>query len=52
MPSNVEDEIEPKFGAECESCKFVNRPRVCRGCDAGELFEESDQPGLDGILRF
>lgn len=54
MPSKPEefDEDELKFGLECEGCKFAYRQRVCRGCDTGELFEESDPEGLDGILRF
>lgn len=50
MPSNLEDELEPKFGSECSTCKFVNRPRTCRGCDFGELFEEGEPEGLDTIF--
>ena len=46
------DEIDLKFGEECVGCKFARRQRTCRGCDMGELFEESDPEGLDGILRF
>jgi hypothetical protein len=54
MPLYNEDgeELELKFDEECVGCKFARRPRICRGCDAGELFEESDPEGLDGILRF
>ncbi len=52
MPSNLpDDEFEPKFGADCEGCKFVRRPRVCGGCDMGELFEELDPTGVDEMMR-
>lgn len=46
-----EDGPELKFGRECEGCKFVNRPRTCRGCEVGELYEERDPEGLDSIFR-
>lgn len=40
-----------KFGDECLGCKFRNRPRICRGCDIGELFEERDPDGVDTLFR-
>jgi hypothetical protein len=54
MPLFNEDgeEVELKFGEECVGCKFAAAQRACRRCDVGELFEESDPEGLDGILRF
>lgn len=51
MPSNLADDVELKFGLECAPCKFVKRPRTCRGCDAGEMFEESDPEGVDALIR-
>jgi hypothetical protein len=33
-------------------CKFARRQRTCRGCEYGELFEDVEPEGLDGILRF
>ena len=47
-----DDGPELKFGRECEGCKFVKRPRTCKGCDAGENYEEVEMAGLDSILRF
>lgn len=40
-----------KFGEECLGCRFSNRPRTCRNCDSGELFEPRDPDGIDSFFR-
>lgn len=46
-----EPKFEPKHGSECEGCKNIRLPKICRGCDAGEYFEERDPDGLDFIFN-
>lgn len=41
------EQFETKHGIDCEGCKNIRRPKICRGCDAGEYFDERDPQGLD-----
>lgn len=47
---NIPDEPVEKFD-ECFSCINFNKQRICRHCDAGELFEENDVTAVDLIIN-
>lgn len=36
---------------DCGGCQNRFKPRVCRACSSGDLFEESEPAGLDAIFR-
>lgn len=36
---------------DCVSCVFRGKPRTCRDCDVGELYEDEDRPGVDAVFR-